>query len=156
MACKKCDGRGFTNKPVATGTQEIEWDPPVMVICECSKGEPRPREEDAAMNWSPRFVARPQVPCWPWHLRMSMESEGHPIGDQCACGKEVALPRQFAGAEAVCLYCALDSGLLPSTEEPPDDRPLHAIATEAQRAASEAAVHEGAGLGEASPKGGPA
>lgn len=65
-----------------------------------------------------QIVRRERVACWPWRLR---ETEGeYPIGATCAdCGRDVALPRELNGRDAVCIYCALDSGLVPAVEIEP-------------------------------------
>jgi hypothetical protein len=42
--CGKCGGRGYTNECVADpskGFGAVRFIPPVMEICECSKGKPR-------------------------------------------------------------------------------------------------------------------
>lgn len=87
------------------------------------------------MTARPRLglVSPRRVPCWPWHARFDQESDGHPIGGECAdCGCDVALPRQLAGSVAVCVGCALDSGLLPAVERLPhdDDRTLVQVAAD--------------------------
>jgi hypothetical protein len=42
MTCPKCKGRGWTNEVEAAGDAKVEFKPPVMVICECSKGPAMP------------------------------------------------------------------------------------------------------------------
>ncbi len=58
------------------------------------------------------------VVCWPWHLWFLADGDCHPQGASCSrCGRDIAVPTTAAG-RLVCLYCALDSGLLPATEIP--------------------------------------
>lgn len=64
-----------------------------------------------------RLVHSRQVPCWPWSLRFLSEQPA--VGEQCReCGRDVARPEAKAGEVPVCIYCALDSGLLPLEDEP--------------------------------------
>jgi hypothetical protein len=85
-------------------------------------------------GWKPAIVAKAQTPCWPWHLRE--RTAEHPAGSQCArCHRDIAVPRPLQGYEAICVYCALDIGVLPLVEiEPEDERSLHQRAME-ERAA---------------------
>lgn len=79
------------------------------------------------MSWTPRIVHRAQTPCMPWRLR---DNRVPAIGAACAeCGLDVELPRDLSGYQPVCIYCAMDSGLLPAVEiAPEDERTLHQMA----------------------------
>lgn len=80
------------------------------------------------MGWEPQIVPRPRTPCHAWRLRDGRGN--HPIGAQCSdCGQDVALDRGLTGFDPVCVYCALETGLLPMEEiSPEDERSLHEIA----------------------------
>lgn len=69
------------------------------------------------------LVPAERVTCAPWSLRgmSSCARDGqHPIGAECVdCGRSVAQPRSRPSAAPVCLYCALDCGMLPAVEIPP-------------------------------------
>lgn len=66
-------------------------------------------------------VERRPVICWPWTLRGGEPDGLHPIGAECErCRCDVAQPRSLADREPFCLYCALDIGLLPLVEVPPE------------------------------------
>ena len=63
----------------------------------------------------------------PWRLRDNREPV---VGRTCAtCGEDVAMPAHLTAFQPVCLYCAMDSGLLPAIEiEPEDERTMHQLA----------------------------
>jgi hypothetical protein len=62
------------------------------------------------------------VVCLLWRLRIVPDGEPHPIGANCiGCGRDLALRRHYAKREAICLYCAMDRGIIPLVELPPDD-----------------------------------
>lgn len=64
-----------------------------------------------------RLVHAREVPCWPWELR-ALEL-GPALQAYCRpCGREVALPADHQADRPVCLYCAMDSGLLPAADLP--------------------------------------
>lgn len=65
-----------------------------------------------------------QVVCWPWHLRGLGEEPV--VGALCrTCRRDVALPKSMARDVPICLYCALDDGLVEAVETPlyPTDDP---------------------------------
>jgi hypothetical protein len=69
-----------------------------------------------------QIVTAPPVVCWPWHLAGCDPELGpaHPIGANCGeCGREIALRRDRPNANALCLYCGMDAGLVPLEEVPP-------------------------------------
>ena len=61
--------------------------------------------------------------CPPWRLRGLLGEDGfHPIGDTCGrCGRDVARLRSCPAGEAICLYCAMNAGLVDLVEVEPDD-----------------------------------
>ncbi len=62
-------------------------------------------------------------PCWPWHLWWLVEGP-HPRGDRCRrCLRDVAVPQDATG-RPICIYCALDLGLIPAEEQEFDAAPL--------------------------------
>lgn len=76
-----------------------------------------------------RLVSVRTVVCAPWHLRGDLPScagDGkHPLGARChKCAREVALPRSMAAETPICLYCALDEGIIPCEEIAPEDDDL--------------------------------
>ena len=53
--------------------------------------------------------------CWPWRLRHCGEA-AHTQGAKCIyCGRDVAAPDR---RRAMCIYCALDRGVIPAVDEP--------------------------------------
>lgn len=63
------------------------------------------------------LVHSKQAPCWPWSLRHLGEEPA--TGATCrTCRRDVALPTARSGEVAICIYCALDSGLLEAEETP--------------------------------------
>jgi hypothetical protein len=68
------------------------------------------------------IVRSEPVACFLWAHRHVPDGEPHPIGANCrACGRDVALRRVHCGREAICVYCALDRGLLEPIEIEPCD-----------------------------------
>jgi hypothetical protein len=67
------------------------------------------------------IVPQPDVPCYAWehrHLSIYFPKQ-HPQGGNCADrGRDVAV---FKPGRPVCLYCGLDSGLIPPIEQPFDE-----------------------------------
>jgi hypothetical protein len=65
-------------------------------------------------------LVRPKpVVCWPWHLHFLADQAGHPIGGSyTACQQDVAVPRDQSPAGAICLYCAMDQGLVEAVDRP--------------------------------------
>lgn len=82
------------------------------------------------MTWTPRIVARTVAPCWPWAERFNDPADQQPLARLCIrCKIDVALPRADEGHTPMCLYCAMDRGLIPAEIiEPGDDRSLRQIA----------------------------
>lgn len=69
-----------------------------------------------------RLVAAPDVVGWPWHLRFCDRSLGaeHPVGARCRrCGQDIAVPRRADPRGAVCLYCAMDEGIVEAVDVEP-------------------------------------
>lgn len=67
-----------------------------------------------------REAAEEHAVCWPWHLWWLVEG-AHPIESHCRfCRRDVALPRAEADKQPVCLYCAMDRGLVEAVEIPFD------------------------------------
>ena len=67
-----------------------------------------------------RLVPPPDVVCWPWFLRFMSADTRHPKGGECrACREAVAVPPDRSVAAAVCLYCAMDEGLIEGVDAPP-------------------------------------
>lgn len=69
-------------------------------------------------------LAPPQVrACWLWHLRFMDKQLGdrHPRGMECrTCNADVAGPADGRWV-AVCIYCAMDQGIVPLEDVPPYD-----------------------------------
>lgn len=54
--------------------------------------------------------------CPAWHLR---DRPPHPVGGQCRlCRRDVAMP-PTRRVSPICLYCALDTGVIPEQEREP-------------------------------------
>jgi hypothetical protein len=64
-----------------------------------------------------RLVHARQVACWPWGLSWL---DGKPVRFATCrtCKRDVAQPEAAARDVPICLYCALDSGLLPAIDIP--------------------------------------
>lgn len=63
-----------------------------------------------------RLVHARQVACWPWDLGW-LERESFQYATCRTCNRDVAQPIARSGEVPVCLYCGLDSGLVPAIEE---------------------------------------
>lgn len=64
------------------------------------------------------LVQPPVMVVWPWHLRIVEWLNEHPRGDNCRdCGRDVACP-QNRRVTPVCVYCAMDAGLLEAIDRP--------------------------------------
>lgn len=62
---------------------------------------------------------RPLV-CWPWHLHRLVDG-AHPTGGRCRwCRRDIAVPADLADLRPmrVCLYCAIDRGILSAIDTP--------------------------------------
>lgn len=47
MTCPKCNDRGWTNEVRAADRMQVEFVPPVMVICDCPAGRnTAPKDDD--------------------------------------------------------------------------------------------------------------
>lgn len=59
------------------------------------------------------------VVCWPWHVARAVFDQ--PLkGGQCEpCGRDVAVPANAGFKPPMCVYCAMDLGLVDL-----EDRPL--------------------------------
>jgi hypothetical protein len=84
--------------------------------------------EVLALPAPPRFRLVPADPviCAPWHLRgigePCADDGNHPMGSRCQqCGTDIAIPRSRAPEPGICLYCAMDQGLVALEEVPPCD-----------------------------------
>lgn len=74
-----------------------------------------------------RIVSASPVVCAPWHLRGALSvcvTDGsHPIGANCRrCSRDIAQPRSLTKRVPICLYCAMDEGVVDCVEVCPDDR----------------------------------
>jgi len=58
-----------------------------------------------------------QVACWPWSLGW-IDREAVHYATCRTCQRDVAQPKEAAKLVPVCLYCALESGLLPLEDSP--------------------------------------
>lgn len=68
-----------------------------------------------------RVVEVEPVVCWSWRLRDCADLPEHPVGGTCnRCSRDVAVPRDAGTREPVCLYCALDAGIIPEVEIAPE------------------------------------
>lgn len=56
-----------------------------------------------------------QTPCWPWGLSW-IDGEAVQYATCRTCQRDIAQPVAKAREVPVCIYCALDSGLLPELE----------------------------------------
>mgnify|MGYP007071576222 CR=1 FL=1 len=66
-----------------------------------------------------RIVAPEPVVCWAWHLRDLLGLPESPRGGQCdTCRRDVAVPRWAGTRRPVCIYCAMDEGLIQPIDEP--------------------------------------
>jgi hypothetical protein len=64
-----------------------------------------------------RLVYSREVACWPWRLRSCGEEPA--IGGTCrSCDLDIAVPESRRGDAPICIYCGLDSGLVPAVDEP--------------------------------------
>lgn len=64
-----------------------------------------------------QLVHSRRVACWPWPMR-DMQPE-RPIGAVCRdCGRDVALPITERECVPVCIYCAMDAGLIEAVDTP--------------------------------------
>ena len=62
-----------------------------------------------------QLVHSRRVACWPWPMR-HMQPE-RPIGAVCReCERDVALPVTERECAPVCIYCALDTGLIEAVD----------------------------------------
>lgn len=70
-----------------------------------------------------QLVHAREVACWPWALGWLT---GEPVqGATCrTCGLDVAQPTAQARNVPVCIYCGMDSGLLPEEDAPLSFGPL--------------------------------
>lgn len=65
-----------------------------------------------------RLAYSAYVVCWPWRLWWLAPNDGHPRGGRCCrCEREVAVPRS-ATRDGICIYCALDVGLIDGIDAP--------------------------------------
>jgi hypothetical protein len=62
-----------------------------------------------------RLVHSTEVACWPWGLE-GLSGQAVQWATCRTCQRDVAQPKASARDVPVCLYCALDSGLLPAIE----------------------------------------
>jgi hypothetical protein len=58
-----------------------------------------------------------QVPCWPWHLHWIPREEVQ-YATCRTCERDIAQPMARSKEVPVCIYCAMESGLLPLEERP--------------------------------------
>ena len=58
-----------------------------------------------------------QVACWPWGLGW-LTNAAVQYATCRTCQRDVAQPKERAKEVPVCLYCALESGLLPEIDLP--------------------------------------
>ena len=77
-----------------------------------------PGPEEARTGLS--VVRSDPVVCPPWEVRHIAR---YPVfGDVCAfCTRDVAAPTERRFALKVCIYCALDRGLIPAIDAPLDE-----------------------------------
>lgn len=67
-----------------------------------------------------RLVHSRQVACWPWGLR-AMEPR-RVLGAVCrGCRIDVALPIDQREDTPICIYCALDNGIVEAVDVPLDE-----------------------------------
>lgn len=69
------------------------------------------------------LVHAKQVACWPWGLGWLAKQEVQ-YATCRTCERDVAQPKARAKEVPVCLYCALDSGLLPLEDYPLGEGPM--------------------------------
>lgn len=63
------------------------------------------------------IVAAREAACFPWRLRTCTEEPTRAA--VCgSCGLDVALPIARERERPVCIYCAMDSGLIPAVDVP--------------------------------------
>ena len=58
------------------------------------------------------------IVAWPWHLRTLAKKDQQHGGQCCHCRREIAIAKDERG---ICLYCAMDRGLIPLIDEPLKD-----------------------------------
>lgn len=69
-----------------------------------------------------RLVHARQVACWPWGLAW-LDAKSVHFATCRTCERDVAQPNDRCADVPVCLYCGLDSGLVPAIELPLGDQP---------------------------------
>ena len=63
------------------------------------------------------IVTARQVACFPWHLRICFDVPVRAAFCR-SCQLDVALPVDRERDRPICIYCAMDSGLIPAVDVP--------------------------------------
>jgi len=80
------------------------------------------------------LVHAKQVACWPWGLGW-IDHAPLQYATCRTCERDVAQPVANAKDVPVCIYCALDSGLLPLEERPLGESSLAALSSPSEASA---------------------
>lgn len=59
-----------------------------------------------------------QIACWPWELGWFNGSDVFKFATCRICERDVAQPVEAAKEVPVCIYCALDNGLMEALDVP--------------------------------------